>query len=127
MNWLECIMRLAVAAAAGVAVTAALPASQGGSRPARLVVAGATGAACLELIAAANVPLESPLLWTFTRMTAPLAWLLLLAGVVSLLRAAPASPRPDPASSAPVASPPPVAPSPRPSPLVAPNFLRPRR
>ncbi len=125
MNYVELVLRLAVASAAGLAVAAALPASRAGSRPARLVVAGATGAACLELLAALNVPIASPLLWTFTRVTAPLAWLVLLAGLVPMLRGAPAasSAVPDPTPAAPAVSPP-KAPRPGSPPLIAPTFLR---
>jgi hypothetical protein len=87
MNYVETILRLAAAVVAVAVVAAALPASRAGVSHARLVVAGAAGAACLELLAAVNVPLQSPVVWTFTRVAAPIAYVVLGAGLLRLLRA----------------------------------------
>jgi hypothetical protein len=131
MNYVEMVLRLAAAAVAAGVVAAALPASRAGAPHARLVVAGATGAACLEFLAAANVLLQSPVVWTFTRVSAPLAYIVLGVGLLRLLRAPAPATRPAPvetgASPAPPvdagvpAEPPPVR---RPPPSGTPSFLR---
>jgi hypothetical protein len=101
MNLVELVLRLAVAAAAAAVVVVALPASRTGNGNARLVVAGATGAACMELLIAVNVLAQSPVLWTFAVTVTPVAYLFLLIGLFRMLRpgraeavASPTAPRP---------------------------------
>ena len=115
MNYLEMLVRLAAAAVAAGVVAAVLPASRAGAHHARVIVAGATGAACLELLAAVNVFIQSPVVWTFTRVAAPLAYVVLGVGLLRLLRAgAPAAAPPAPAEAVPVPAVPAVSPAPRP-------------
>jgi len=134
MNYVEMVLRLAAAAVAAGVVAAALPASRAGAPYARLVVAGATGAACLELLAAVNVLLQSPVVWTFTRVSAPLAYVVLGVGLLRLLRAIAPAASPAPAEAVAASAPPatpvdagvPAAPPPvrRPPPSGTPTFLR---
>jgi hypothetical protein len=86
MNLVDLLLRLAVAAAAAGVVAAAFPGSRAGDRNARLIVGGATGVACLECLAAINVLVQSPVLWTFSVTVTPLAYLALLAGLLRILR-----------------------------------------